>query len=203
MTEHYNTAGSSGRFAGWLLVGTCALTVLGMANHPETFEGYASVGQPLHGLLIVTNVLAFSAFAQFACLRGVARFPVLLGLVCLAPASIANALAGSINGFLVPELLASNLSDKAVLAFAWELNQILAHGAVYLTGSAFFLWGADLAWSQNGVGRSAGVVGALVGLAPIALLVFGLIEMKAAGAFIAYSVQSAFGLVAAWNLLRR
>lgn len=203
MTDNCNSLQSSGRFAGWLLLLTSALTVFGMANHPETFSGYAGMGQPLHGALIVTNILAFSAFAQFACSRGLTRFPVIFGLVCLAAASIANALAGAINGFVVPELLSSSAADKAALALAWELNQTLAHGAVWLTGSAFILWGADLAWAQNGRGRTAGMLGALVGLIPIAILASGLIEMKAGGAFIAYSVQSGFGLVAAWNLLRK
>lgn len=202
MTDCQKTRSISERTAGLVLLATSTASVLGMANHPTSFAEYTALSRMLHGMLVVVAVLAFAAFVEFARKRGLARFSVLLGLVFLAFGTIANALAGSINGFVVPELMDNATADEAVLALCWALNQTMAQGAVYASGAAFLIWGADMAVTNSGSVRIAGVAGALSGLVPVMLLATSLMDMSVGGAVVAYSIQAAFGLVAAWVLVR-
>lgn len=87
-------------------------------------------------------------------------------------------------------------------ALTWALNQTMAQVAVYLTGAAFVLWGIDWARRATGTARIRGVAGALVGVIPPLCLALGIINMHAFGAFIAYSIQIIFSILAAWEILR-
>lgn len=203
MVDTQVTRSVSDRAAGLMLIVTSLASVAGMASHPATFAEYTALSRHLHGWLILIDILAFAALTQFARKRGLASFHVLLGSVFLAAGSIANALAGSVNGFVVPELMENGAADKAVLALSWAFNQTMAQGAVYASGAAFLLWGADMARTDDHALKLAGFAGVLSGVIPVLLLATGLIDMRVAGAFIAYSVQAAFGLAAAWVLFRR
>ncbi|MFT3808410.1 MAG: hypothetical protein QM698_00675 [Micropepsaceae bacterium] len=203
MPEPQDMHPKSERAAGLLLLFISFAVVSGMANHPSSFAEYTAHSRALHGILIVIAVLALAAFARFAVKRGLARLPVLLGLAFLTFGTIANALAGTMNGFIVPELMADGGVDKPILALCWAFNQVMAQAAVYASGIAFLIWGADMAASGEGADRAVGAAGALAGLLPAVLLAAGLIDMNVGGAFIAYSVQAAFALAAAWTLLRR
>ncbi len=202
MTDCQTTGSTSSRVAAFVLIFISFTTVVGMANHPQSFSEYGAVGGPLHGALITVAVVALAAFAKFAQMRGLGRFHVLLGLVFLSFGTLANFLAGSIDGYIVPNLLADGIADKTLLALCWELNQQMANSAIMASGAAFFIWGLDIAASRNSTNRVLGALGALSGLLPIILLATDIIDMKTFGAIIAYSIQAVFGLVAAWALLK-
>lgn len=193
---------SDDRFAGILLAAASVLAIVGMAHHPVGAAMQTSFFQNLHAALILTAIVSAIAMARLAARRGLERLINLSGLVAFGLGAMANILAGVINGFVTPALLARE-AGEAALAVCWELNQALAYGAVYLTSAALVLWGADMVSRERGLSRVLGLAGLLAGLGPSGLLMAGVINMEVSGAFIAYASQAAFGVFAAVELMRR
>lgn len=188
------------RLVGWILAATSAIALVGMANHPVGPETFNDFGRIFHGVMMVTAIVVFATLSRFAARSGTERFPVWMGLVCLGFGTAANLIAGSIDGFVVPELADRGLKDQ-MWPLTWALNQTMAHGAVYLTGVAFVLWGIDWARRTTGAARIRGAAAALFGVIPPVCLALGIINMHAFGAFIAYSIQTIFSILAAWEML--
>lgn len=184
------TARSSDRLAGGSMAAASVLSVIVMAHHPTTESGVA-LANGVHGALMALILIILAGFFRFAACEGLARFSVLVGLVAYAAGMLGNLLAATINGFAVPALMARGAS-KDVFAFAWELNQALAYGAVFAISAAFALWGLALARSGS---RFVGAAGLAVGVLPAVLLAAGVLDMHVAGAAIVYATQSAFSLI--------
>ena len=202
MQEYVSANRNEDRLLGWMLAATSAIAVVGMANHPVGAESFKDYGRIFHGIMMVTAIVVFATLSRFAAGSGKERFPVWIGMVCLGFGTAANLIAGSVDGFVVPELADRGLREQ-MWPLTWALNQTMAQGAVYLTGAAFVLWGIDWAWRTTGASRIRGMVAALVGVVPPFCLVLGIINMHAFGAFIAYSIQTIFSMLAAWEILRR
>jgi hypothetical protein len=184
-----------------VLAATSAVAVVGMANHPVGPESFKDYGRIFHGVMMVTAIVVFAALSRFTSRNGMERFAVWMGLVCLGFGTAANLIAGSVDGFVVPELAERGLEEQ-MWPLTWALNQTMAQGAIYLTGAAFVLWGIDWARRTTGAARMRGMAAALVGIIPPVCLALGIINMHAFGAFIAYSIQTIFSMLAAWELLR-
>lgn len=202
MQEDSSAERCEDRLVGWILVATSIVAIVGMANHPVGAESFKDYGRIFHGAMMVTAIVVFAALSRFAARSGAERFPVWMGLVCLGFGTAANLMAGSVDGFVVPELADRGLEEQ-MWPLTWALNQTMAQGAVYLTGAAFVIWGIDWARRTTGAARIRGVAAALVGVIPPLCLALGIINMHAFGAFIAYSVQTIFSILAAWEILRR
>lgn len=202
MQENSSANRHEDRLIGWMLVATSAMAVVGMANHPVGEESFKDYGRIFHGIMMVTAIVVFATLSRFAARNGNERLPIWMGLVCLGFGTGANLIAASIDGFVVPELADRGLEEQ-MWPLTWALNQTMAQGAVYLTGAAFAIWGIDWARRTTGAARIRGVAAALVGVIPPLCLALGIINMHAFGAFIAYSIQTIFSILAAWEILRR
>lgn len=185
MQENASVNRHEDRLVGWMLVATSATAVVGMANHPVGPDSFKVYGQVFHGVMMVTAIVVFATLSRFAARNGTERFAVWMGLVCLGFGTAANLLAGSVDGFIVPELAQRGLEEQ-MWPLTWALNQTMAQGAIYLTGAAFVLWGIDWARRTTGAARIRGAAAALVGIIPPVCLALGIINMHAFGAFIAY-----------------
>jgi len=179
------------RAAGAALVVSAALSVLVMAHHPSGTALAATLGRVVHGMMMALVVIMFAGFLRFAVGRGLSRFAVTLALVLYGAAALANLLAASINGFVVPALLERNAYEENA-ALLWTLNQTFAKAAVFAISAAFALWGADLFLSDRGAARLLGVAGIFAGVIPAALLAAGVLDMHVAGAVVIYAAQAAF-----------
>ena len=202
MQENSSASQYEDRLVGWTLAATSAIAIVGMANHPLGAESFKDYGRIFHGIMMVTAIVVFATLSHFANRSGTDRFPVWMGTVCLGFGTAANLMAGSVDGFVVPELADRGLEEQ-MWPLTWALNQTMAQGAVYLTGAAFVIWGIDWARRTTGAARIRGVAAAMVGVIPPLCLALGIINMHAFGAFIAYSIQTIFSILAAWEILRR
>ncbi len=181
---------SSERLTGGLMSAAAILSVLVMAHHP-TGGGDAALANGVHGALMALNLIILTGFFRFAAREGLERFSAAAGIVLYSAGAFGNLLAATINGFAVPALAARGASND-VFAFAWEINQALAYGAVFAISAAFTLWG--LALARNG-SRLVAAAGLAAGVLPAALLASGALDMHVAGAAVIYAGQSAFGVI--------
>lgn len=143
-------------------------------------------------------------FAAFAATRGPARPFILAGLVAYAFSLFGHVGAATINGFVVPALAGHGRDafSHDVFLLAWEANQALARLGVIAGGAATLAWSIDFLGRAGGETRAIGIAGVVAGAAPPALLLIGQIEMNVAGAFLAYTVQGAWGAAVGFHLFR-
>lgn len=111
MQENSPTNRREDRLVGWMLAATSAIAVVGMANHPVGAESFKDYGRVFHGIMMVTAIVVFATLSRFAARSGTDRFPVWMGLVCLGFGTAANLIAGSVDGFVVPELADRGLEE--------------------------------------------------------------------------------------------
>ena len=182
--------------AGAALAIAAALTVLAMAHHPTGTALAATLGRAVHGVLMVLILLMLAGFIRFAAMRGLGRFVVALALTFYASGTLANLLAGAINGFVVPALLERGAYETNA-ALLWTMNQTFAKSAVYAISAAFALWGADMLARGP---RLIGAAGIVAGALPAALLAAGALDMDVAGALVLYGGQALFAVLAGIHL---
>jgi len=186
------------RTAGAALALASILVVAVMAHHPSNFE--SELGRPVHAAMIILIVVSWAGYARLAGRFGLHRFSVLFSLAVYTVASLANVLAGTINGFVTPALKELNVSGD-VLRMCWEINQAMAFGAVYATGAAISIWSVQLL-RVGGAERIIGMGGIGIGAATAVLLFSGTLSMDVAGALVIYALEALFGLLAAAVLWR-
>lgn len=198
MDQIDNGGGSNDRTAGVSLALASALSVAVMAHHPSGFD--SRVGAPVHAAMILLIIVSLAGYARLAWRCGLQRFSVFVGLVAYAMASMANALAGAINGFVAPALHARAASE-GVLRLCWEFNQALAHGAVYGIAVAITLWSVQLI-RFGAIERVIAIAGLAIGAVTATLLISRAMAMNVAGAFVIYALQALFGVLAGAVLIR-
>lgn len=187
------------RPAGAALVGAGILIPLAMLHHPTHVS--AALLTPIHGLLIALLLATACAFAHLALRLGIARPPVLCGALLYGVSLVANLLAATINGFVVPRL--AEAGATGAFAALWAMNQALAELAVLTAGTALLLWGWAAARQGALWPRTLLVAGAALGALPALLLLFGAISMDVQGALVTYGAQALWGALAGAALLRR
>lgn len=187
MEEH---AGTQTGLAGALLAGSALLAAVLMLHHPSG-EDHASLMTPivhggLQGLLMVQLAMAAWILRD----QGWTLLAI-LGLVFFAAGQFAAIGAATINGFVVPAVMAEGYGslEPGIGRFAWEFNQALARFGVITVGSgiavfAAFYWGVG-ARILSGTGVAIGVLTA-------GAIVSGLLTMNLHGAMIVYVSQSAW-----------
>lgn len=188
------------RFAGAALAIAAVGTVAAMGHHPTRLDSGA-IG-PVHGILIALLMLMSWGFLHFAFRQGVSRPLILAGLLSYGVGLFGHLGAVTINGFAMPALAGRGPMDRNILLFAWEVNQALARLGVYMTGVAFLLWSVDLLRERARAAKVVGGLGLLAGAAPLVLLAAGLIQMRVAGAFVAYALHAAWTAVLGVTMLR-
>ena len=193
---------SSERIGGAALLAAGVGIVFGMAHHPTSVAD-AHLSQWIHGLLIVFVGLTAFGFAAFCAARGPGRPAILAGAVAYAMAMIGHTGAVTVNGFAVAVLAARGEPiGRDTMLLAWDINQALAQLGVAAAGTAIVLWSLDLLGRKSGESRLLGVLGVLLGTGPVVLLLWGVISMNAAGAFVAYGAHATWGAALGLHLLR-
>lgn len=189
------------RAAGFTLLIAALLTIFAMAHHPTGHGG--PLVYWVHGTMLVLLSALFTGFCHYSRRRGLEHLPVLAGLVAYGLGFLANAIAGTTNGFIVPALAAhGDEVPHALFILAWESNQAFARLGVAATGVAFAFWGADLLRRERGVSRLIGGFGVAAGVLPLALLARHA-AMDVPTAFVAYSTHSAFVAMLAIRMIQR
>lgn len=189
--------------AGAMLAFSATMSVLVMAHHPTGTALAATLGRAVHALLMVLIVLITAGFFRFSAVRGLDRYAVAAALAFYVAAALANLLAGSINGFVVPALLERGVYEESA-TLLWKLNQTFAKCSVFATAAAYGLWSLDLLMRGKGVDRLLGAAGFIAGAAPAALLVAGALDMNVAGAIVIYGAQALFAVLAGiWLATRK
>ena len=204
MTNHRN----ADRIAGAALIATAASSVLAMAHHPTDMHS-GSLGQIVHGAMIVLVTLTTFGFSHFAIRRGLGRPAVLAGLVAYGLCLFGHVGAATINGFIVPALAADGhdaigqgVAGHDILHFAWRSNQALAGLGVYANAAAFILWSVDFVRRPGLEPRLIGLAGLAAGAIPAVLLATGQIRMDVPGALTAYTAFAAWAALVGVHLLR-
>lgn len=188
------------QIAGGLMVAAAGISILAMAHHPvgNSAPGLARL---VHGAMMVLMLILLAGFTRFASRRGLARLPVLLGLIAYGASTLGNLMAATVSGFLAPALVEREASPE-LLALMWPLNQAFAFEAAYASAAAFALWGVDLAVrGPRAIERLLGAAGLATGLVPSALLATGVLDLHVAGAAIVYAAQAAFAALAGFWLI--
>lgn len=189
------------RIAGAALLAAAAASIALMAHHPTNAN--PTLLPPIHGALLVVLCVHTLGFLYLCATRGFLRLPVLAGMVAYAVSVFANMGAGLLNGFVTPRLLADGpqIATPEIMAFAWASDQSLAVMAVFGAGVASVLWGLDFLRDGTSRSRLIGFAGIVAGIVPSALLLAGVFEMDVVGAFVSYSIQSAWAVLVGWLLV--
>ena len=133
-----------------------------MAHHPtlhshtissavEEIPKLQSLNGLVHGGMIALSLLIGLCFAEYSALRGLTRFLPRSALILFLFGLIAMCFGALINGFIVPDLIASFATQpeqqahaKMLLSSAWASNQSLIALGAYLMAAAVLLWSLDL-----------------------------------------------------------
>lgn len=200
-TSQLPTTTGDARLAGAALLAAAAASVALMAHHPTNAN--PTLLPPIHGALLVVLCIHTLGFVYLSAVRGLLRLPVLAGMLAYAVSVFANMGAGLLNGFVTPRLIADGpeAATADILAFAWATDQSLAVMAVFAAGAASFLWGLDFMRDAQVRSKLIGGAGILLGVLPSTLLLTGVLEMDVFGAFISYSLQSAWAVLVGWLLV--
>ena len=109
-----------GWVAGFTLAAASVLSILVMAHHPSNFD--SGLGQPVHAAMLLLLLAMLAGFVQFAVQLDLRRFAVLAGLVMYCAGSIANLMAGTMNGFIAPALAQDGASGE-LMRFCWAFTR--------------------------------------------------------------------------------
>lgn len=183
------------RMAGGILAVASLASMLVMSHHPSDPHQLV-LGQAVHAAMI--TIVAFTALGlvHFARRLGLDRLTVLAGLIAYGIAVFGHVGAGTINGFIVTNLVAHGETDHAIFALAWEANQALARLGVVASGVGFVLWSLSLLRRAGLFGRGLAVLGIAAGVVPAALLISGTMTMHLHGAILIYAIQALWMLLA-------
>lgn len=183
------------RMAGGILAVASLASTLVMSHHPSDPHQLV-LGQAVHAAMI--TIVGFTALGlvHFARRLGLDRLTVLAGLIAYGIAVFGHVGAGTINGFVVTNLVAHRETDQAIFALAWEANQALARLGVVASGVAFVLWSLSLLRRAGLFGRGLAVLGIFAGVVPAVLLISGIMTMHLHGAILIYAIQALWMLLA-------
>ena len=203
------------RIAGILLVASSILALLIMFMHPvinaDTTElalkeivDKSAIGSFVHGALIVFLIVFTFGYVALALELHEQKVLGITGLILYVLGVLAYTQAALISGFISPGL-AESFNDgrisadsiKAVMNFAHLSNQALAKLAVFATGIAFMLWSWAL-WSKQF--RIIPILGVLIGLAPIAGLMSGALDLHVSGMTLVVVLQVIWNILIGWLL---
>lgn len=162
---------ASDRTVGIILLITAILTVVSMAHHPSNAHA-PSLVYLVHGAMLVLLSSMFFGLSWYSLRRGLGNVLVLAALVAYLLNYFSHIIAGTINGFVVPQLAARGDDvPHAFFVVAWETNQAFAQLGTAATAVAFALWGFDMLRTSEGWPRWVGMIGMAAGIIPLGILV--------------------------------
>ena len=217
---HADDARHERRRAGWLIVACSALSVLMMSHHPTVSSdggmggfvagvgSVAVVNQIVHGSLIALMLALVPAFLVLT--RELGRsLAVRFGFVAHVTGVLWMSGAALIGGFATTALAAryaeANEAELEAARHAFRALSVLQH--VLAEAGTFGLVLAVLGWSTAmvrwaGLGRWCGVLGVLVGVAPIAGLATGALRLHVHGMTSVLVALAVWWIGAAAQLIR-
>jgi len=195
------------RQAGALLLTGVLLPLLVLAMHPSGHDlahdpngRMLAVNHLVHGIaiaclpLLATGLAGLCAWLRWSATASLAFAVYLLSSAC-------NLVAAMMSGFVAPRLLSGDATpDMALLHYTHDINQAFATSAVVAAGIAFALW--SLALHRRGKTMLA-ALGAAIGLAQVAGILSGLLQLDVEGILLATALQAAWLLPLAWTLRRQ
>lgn len=177
------------RIAGATLIAASVGIVFAMAHHP-TRLGDTANSMRVHAMLDLLAIAAAYGLFHMALRRGMGRPAVLAGSVFYAVALVANLGATVVNGFVLPQLADAGGALTSLLRSARVINQTLAAMGVVATGAAFLLWSLDLVRDARRSVAAVGLLGILIGSAPVLLIAAGELRLDKHGALLVYAAQA-------------
>ena len=209
------------RIPGIALTGCAVVALFAMAHHPTTGGGdfttfarnaerVAALNQTVHGTMIVVVAVLTWVLIALAMRRGFAHSLVMLGLVAWTIGAAGMIVAPAFNGFVIVDIArralaspeTSDMLRVAMQPLASAVRVIEVIGAIGMS-TAVFLWSADLT-QATGVVRWAGVLGVLVGAAPIIALATGAVRLNVVGMTLVLTAWAVWFLaVGALMILRK
>lgn len=161
---------ASDRTVGIILLVTALLTVFSMAHHPTNAHA-ASMVYLVHGAMLILLSSMFFGLVYYSLRRGPGNIMVLAALVAYLLNYFAQVIAGTVNGFIVPQLAErGNAIPHEFFVAAWVTNQAFAQLGTVATAVAFALWGLDILRNCQGMPRLVGAFGIVTGIVPLAIL---------------------------------
>jgi hypothetical protein len=173
------------------------LSVCFMVYHPRVHaHGMAEFVEAVRAELLVNGVVHGSLIALLAVLA--AGYSVLttridgvlarMALVSFGLGVVCGTAAASINGLIMPQfvLAAARKSSvdlesiRPILDFCHAANQVCSRIWIVAAAAAVLLWSLALL-KRSGPARTVGVLGALLGLTPLAALALGYLPMDVHG----------------------
>lgn len=190
------------RSSGWTIVATAIGSAALLSHHPS--HGDSPWNPIVHGGLIALLVVQWAGFLGLAERLGRDAWRVRVAWTAQAAAVAAWCGAASINGFVVPHLLADLGPDGAsdeLLTLCHAGNQVLAAlGSTAMSG-ALVAWSGRLV-GRGGAARVLGAAGLLVGGATLVALATHRLQHDLHGMLLVGLSQSAWTLAVGVWLLR-
>ena len=187
-----------------LLIAGVLLPLLVLVMHPTGHEladdphgRMQAVNVLVHGIAMAClPVLATGLAGLCAWLRWSATASLAFAIYLLS--SACNLVAAMMSGFVAPRLLSVGATpDASLLHFTHDINQAFATSAVVAAGVAYVLWGVAL--HRRGKTWLA-TLGMVIGIAQVAGILSGLLQLDVKGILLATALQAAWLLPLAWTL---
>ena len=187
-----------------LLMTGVLLPLLVLVMHPTGHEladdpsgRMRAVNTLVHGIaiaclpLLATGLAGLCAWLRWSATASLAFATYLLSSAC-------NLVAAMMSGFVAPRLLSGGATPNAsLLHFTHDINQAFATSAVVAAGIAFMLWSLTLHRRGKTLLAALGVV---IGIAQVAGILSGLLQLDVKGILLATALQAAWLLPLAWTL---
>lgn len=192
------------RQAGALLTTGVLLPLLVLVMHPTGHElahdpngQVRAVNTLVHGIaiaclpLLATGLAGLCGWLRWSTTASLAFAVYLMSSTC-------NLVAAMMSGFVAPRLLSGGTTpDASLLHYTHDINQAFATSAVVAAGIAFVLWGVAL--HRRGK-PSLAALGVAIGIAQVAGILSGLLQLDVTGILLATALQAAWLLPLAWTL---
>ena len=207
--------------AGILLIVFTLLAVVAMAHHPtvgrthddgQLVQRIAALSREtavIHGLLIASLLLVLHGLSEFAWRRGFEQPLVRGGAIAYTAGVFVMIGAALVSGFVVTDVASLTRQDtpadlqgvRQLLILCGIVNRACADFGVVAMSVGIGLWSADLL-RDRGATRAIGVLGVVVGVAPVVALLAGVIRLDVHGMLAVVVMQAAWNLAIGARLLR-
>lgn len=162
--------------------------------HPTTFDATVASAW-VHGGMIGISALSMIGIAYLALVSTHSRAVRLTVMLLYGTGSMLNTIAAAINGFAIPEVVASfgSQAPQDLISFAWALNQTLATVAVVFHATAMITFGLQpLCFHRIRMGDTFRIIGCITGLLTLGILVIH------RGQINVHTALALYGLEALW-----
>ncbi|MCA9192940.1 MAG: hypothetical protein KDB03_14285 [Planctomycetales bacterium] len=183
--------------AGRSLIVASILTVAIMFHHPTSFNN-AFMSWLVHGSLMLIALISTTAVVSATVQFGIDRPLVLLPIISYLGGFAANVIAGTVNGFVAPEMFHKLDTQEldSILSLCWSINQNSAKVGIVGTSLGMLIisslfskskrsWGS---WVTTGISYVCCV-------SAVGAMFFHHEEIDVHAALVIYTLQ------AAWHLL--